>query len=227
MIPLCAAQAASLHVEERMVDQVAVRFYLPELGGVEKPRFITQRMLAFEARIQSLISRRKGAPEEGEVTDRSIQIALEVHLAEEIFSFLAEDILTREPALLKPMLQYVRTIFYEQVGGIGPLLKMAEKEGLGESELGALIERRTRAFLYVNSAFTDLLHPSEEDLNTLYRVIFSSLDPPSFDDEVRRKLVHQFSQARFNQVALSFLQAAQFRLKLKWVRPTPTLSPPS
>ena len=38
----------------KTADRVAVRYFTPETGGSARPRFITERMLAFEASLEAM-----------------------------------------------------------------------------------------------------------------------------------------------------------------------------
>ena len=46
--------APSAHAQEVPLDRVVVRFIAPETGGMRSPRFIFERVLAFEARLEAL-----------------------------------------------------------------------------------------------------------------------------------------------------------------------------
>ena len=52
---LALATAADAETAPRAtIDRVAVRYYAPETGGSGHPRFVSERMLAFEARLDAL-----------------------------------------------------------------------------------------------------------------------------------------------------------------------------
>ena len=65
------------------VDRVAVRFTAPELGGPRSPRFVFERVLAFEACVAAL-----EAGERGAFRERHVSSALERHVAETLLSSL-------------------------------------------------------------------------------------------------------------------------------------------
>ncbi len=46
--------AGSLGAEPVLVDRAVVRFEAPETGGARRPRFVFERELAFEARLEAL-----------------------------------------------------------------------------------------------------------------------------------------------------------------------------
>jgi hypothetical protein len=73
-----------------LLDRVAVRFVSRETGGADSPRFIFERQLAFEARIEALS---EGDVREGEPPFRArhVRAALERHVAETVLESLATD----------------------------------------------------------------------------------------------------------------------------------------
>ena len=78
---LLALPAAAMPI---LVEQVAVRFTAPELGGARSPRFVFQRVLAFEARLAALTS---GEHIEG-FRERHVTAALERHVSETLLTNL-------------------------------------------------------------------------------------------------------------------------------------------
>jgi len=89
-----------------VVDRVVLRFYAPETGSSSRPRFITERMLAFETRLEAAMDGASlvGGPPSGpgpETTsgtdppaspgiyqDRYVRAAMEHHIAEEMLASL-------------------------------------------------------------------------------------------------------------------------------------------
>lgn len=88
MIALCPALAAGAEgmPAHATIDRVAVRYYAPETGGSAHPRFVTERMLSFEARLDALAEQ---APETSAVEERFVRSALDCHVAEDMLSALA------------------------------------------------------------------------------------------------------------------------------------------
>ena len=73
-----------------VIDRAVVRFYAPETGGTAHPRFIDERTLAFETRLEALAegatSGSDGYPE------RLVRGALEHHVTEELLAGLAHKL---------------------------------------------------------------------------------------------------------------------------------------
>ena len=67
------------------IDRVAVRFYSPETGGSARPRFISERTLACEARFEALADDNSVA---AAYEERYLRAAMERHVAEEILATL-------------------------------------------------------------------------------------------------------------------------------------------
>ena len=51
----------SLGAEPVLVDRAVVRFEAPETGGARRPRFVFERELSFEARLEALADPDRGA----------------------------------------------------------------------------------------------------------------------------------------------------------------------
>src|SRR5260370_40508804 len=79
---LCAPSATAQTTPARaVVDRAVVRFYAPEVGGTAQPRFVSERTLAFEARLEAIADR------PGSVGDRydgrHVRAALDHHVTGE------------------------------------------------------------------------------------------------------------------------------------------------
>src|SRR6187401_3056269 len=83
---LCLAFAAS--AQPKALDRAVVRFYAPETGGVERPRFIYERRLAFEARIEALADQGRASFDAQPYRERHIGAALERHVSEVLLASL-------------------------------------------------------------------------------------------------------------------------------------------
>lgn len=145
------------------VDRVAVRFTAPELGGARSPRFVFERVLAFEARLAAL-----EAGERGGYRERHVSAALERHIAETLLAGLriepevSADEITRQAALARKRVE-------ERVGGAQALLAAARAEGVSERELLGLFRRQARASLYLDRMVAPMLEPSNAELGVLHR----------------------------------------------------------
>jgi hypothetical protein len=84
-VAVLTAEAAA---EPREVDRVVVRFSAPELGGERSPRFVSARMLAFEARLEAFADPdRTGTA----YRERHVTAALERHISETLLAGLRID----------------------------------------------------------------------------------------------------------------------------------------
>src|SRR5688572_27529698 len=111
------------------VEQVAVRFTAPELGGARSPRFVFQHVLAFEARLAALSS---GEPIAG-FRERHVTAALERHVSETLLANLriepepSAELVTRQAMSARRMLE-------DRVGGAEHVTRAARAEGISERE---------------------------------------------------------------------------------------------
>jgi hypothetical protein len=61
------------------VDRAVARFYAPETGGTAYPRFVFERILAFEARLAAMAEVSEGIG--NDYDERDVREALEHHVA--------------------------------------------------------------------------------------------------------------------------------------------------
>lgn len=104
-----------------VVDCVAVRFLSPETGGAVRPRFVLERILAFEARLEAMAQ--AGGIGDG-YQERDVRAALEHDIAEQMLASLAEKLIADSPADKRPGLdevprveQLVGSALAERLGG--------------------------------------------------------------------------------------------------------------
>ena len=100
--------------EPIVVDRALVRFTAPELGGVSAPRFIFERVLGFEARLEALADSERGAV--GAYRERHVFAAMERHIAETLLEGLRIDPEPSE-AELSRQTDVARAILAERAGG--------------------------------------------------------------------------------------------------------------
>src|SRR5688572_16782788 len=82
---VAAADASAASVR---LDRAVVRFVAPETGGARSPRFVYERSLAFEARIEALADPDRAPGETRPYRERHVRAALERHVAETLLSSL-------------------------------------------------------------------------------------------------------------------------------------------
>ncbi|HKQ69901.1 MAG TPA: hypothetical protein VJT73_11210 [Polyangiaceae bacterium] len=162
------------------VDRAVVRFDAPETGGVARPRFVFERELAFESRLESLSDPDRGE-RGGLYLDRHVRAALERHIAEELLSHLAMDP-DPTPAEIERRMVSARILLEHRVGGPGALADAAAEEGLGVDDVRAIVVREARASLYLDRMVAPMLEPSEAELREVHRSTNNPYRGQRFDD---------------------------------------------
>ena len=138
-----ALEPRSTLATARTIDRVVARFTAPETGGVASPRFIFERELAFEARLEALTDSGFAPSAATPYLDRHVRSALERHMAETLLQSL-EITPEPSPADLQTRMRSARLALVEQVGGESALRNLLSAEGLDQNELGPLLVRRAR-----------------------------------------------------------------------------------
>lgn len=207
-----AAPAAAVP-KPSTIDRVVVRYFTPETGGAAKPRFITERQLAFFSRIES---RTEGVDvPRGDYPSRFVRAALDRLVAEDMLA----DLQVRrgiEPEGLPRLADDARAELELRVGGASRLAQIMEEEGFDDAELRVALMRRVRAAHYVDRAIQPILRPSEEELRSAFRTSLHPLRTFRFED-VREEMVRWLVQERLRLVAAEFLQAARARVTIAFV----------
>jgi hypothetical protein len=198
------------------IDRAVVRFVALETGGVTAPRFIFERELAFEARIEALSD--AGFDEDpGEpYRERHVQSALERHLAETLLENLPID---PEPtsAELSRRVEAVKLGLYQRVGGAGPFSEAALAEGIGSSEILRLFRRQARASLYLDRMVAPMLRPSDAELRQVHRVAHTPFSGEPFT-AVREDLRRWYVALELEQALQAFYEGARSRLHVQILR---------
>jgi hypothetical protein len=193
-----------------VLDRVAVRFYAPETGGVEHPRFITARRLAFEARIEALAD--QGRSDGEAYRERYIGAALERHVSEVLLASLRID---PEPAeaVMARQVELARKLLTDRVGGEEALLEAQHAEGVSNAELSSLLRRQARASLYLDRMVAPMLRPSDAELEAIQRSAPAALQNESFA-RVRPLLLRWYVSKRLTSAMSSFFQEARSRVTI-------------
>lgn len=210
--PSASASATSPSPERHHVDGVAVRFYSPETGGPEHPLFITERTLAFEARLEALQEGYAGGNEKQLYAERHVRAALEHHVAEEMLSRLAYENPPPLPELAR-QIHDVGIALVTRIGGEGVLLSAASAEGIALVEVDAMLRRQAKAGIYIDRAINPILHPSEDQLREVFRTAAHPYRGMSFED-ARPNLERWFVAERLRVAKSAFLQTARTRVKI-------------
>ena len=209
------------HVAAAVVDRVVVRYYALETGSSLRPRFITERMLGFEARLEAAAEGEAAeGPElsaagEGSYPERYVRAALEHHIAEELLASL--QIQTGvEPALLPKLAKAAKEALLERVGGETQLRAAAESEGIDATEIDALLRRNARAAYYLDHEVSPILNPSEEQLREVFRTSAHPFKGKKFE-AVHDDLERWFVAERLRVAEAAYLQTSRNRVKIVMV----------
>lgn len=194
-------------------DRVAVRFVTPETGGNARPRFITERTLAFFARIEALVEQ---TPIEGdEYPERYVRAATDRLVAR---AMLASLLVQRgsEPPDLPRLAAEARVELAERIGGAPVLDAILKEEGIEEEELSTYLRDQVRAAWYVDKVITPILAVTEDSLRETYRAVLHPFRAFKFDD-ARVKLRQWLVVERMRAAELEFLQGARARIRVTTV----------
>ena len=201
-----------------VVDRVAVRFFCPETGGPEHPRFVLQRPLAYQARLEAMADSPQGIGEAAQ--DRDVRNALEHDIAEQVLASLAQKLIDDSPADKRPAQSDIDAILHlvegaqvERLGGRARIDAAAAAEGLDASEVDALLARGAFAAWYLDRTVAPLLHPSDEQLRDVYRTAGHPYRGQPFDT-IRDALSRWFVVDRLRVAESAFLQASRSHMKI-------------
>lgn len=193
-----------------VVDRIAVRYMTPETGGNARPRFLTERQLAFFARIEASV---EGAPIEGdEYPERYVRAATDRLVAR---AMLASLLVQRgsEPPDLPRLAAEARNELAERFGGAAMLDAALQDEGLDDDELASFLRDQVRATYYVDRVITPIIAVTEDSLREAYRSVLHPFRKEKFD-EARPKLKQWLVVERLRVAELEFLQGARARIRI-------------
>jgi hypothetical protein len=212
--------AASLRAEESgvpvastdraVLDRVAVRFYAPETGGNARPRFITERVLSFEARLLAMSE--QGASARSAPEERHLHQAIDRHVAEELLSSLGIEGGKETPDLSR-LADDARAELEARIGGEGPLRDAALAERIDPEEVQAIFLRHARAAFYLDHHVTPLLYPDDRQLREVFRTAAHPFRNKHFE-EARKDLARWLVAERLKGAESAFLQTARTRVKI-------------
>src|SRR5688500_3147236 len=115
LLAVALSWSAGARAQPVTLDRAVVRFYAPETGGVERPRFIYERRLAFEARIEALSDRDRGADGQP-YRERHVSAALERHISEVLLASLRIEPEPSEAVVVRQV-ELARKLLIDRVGG--------------------------------------------------------------------------------------------------------------
>jgi len=201
-----------------VIDRAVVRFFAPETGGAEQPRFVTERVLAFQARLEAMADRPDGLGEHYD--ERNVRIALDHAISEEMLAALAQKLIRGSPLSRRPsdadlvrLTEDLSAGFYERLGGRDRVEQAAAAEQLDASDESKLLERQTLAAFYVDRALTPVLETSDDQLRDVFRTAAHPYRGRPFA-EVREPLRRWFVIERLRAAENAFMQGARARLTI-------------
>jgi len=202
--------AGSLAAEPVTVDRAVVRFEAPETGGTRHPRFVFERELSFEARLEALADPDRAALGDAPYRDRHVTAALDRHIAETILGTLRIE---PEPTRveIERQSQLARRLLTDRAGGSAALDAALDAEGLSEREFGRLLLQKARASLYLDRMVTPMLEPSEAELRILHKSTSNPFRDAPFDT-IRPALLRWYISRRLNAALASFFENARSRI---------------
>jgi len=201
-----------------VIERTAARFYSPETGGAQYPRFIFERTLAFEARLAAMATAPEGIGDS--YSERDVREALDTHVAEEILSSLADKLIADSPPEKRPTIgelaivtSHVGGAFAERLGGRARIDAAATAERIGTSEVEAIVRREAMAAWYIDRAVSPILRSSEEQLRVVFRSSAHPYRGQPFE-QVRGALERWFIAERLRATESAFFQAARSRVRI-------------
>lgn len=196
-----------------LLDRAAVRFTAPEGAGRERPYFIYERELAFEARLMALsdASHRARVP----YRRHHLQAAMERHIAETLLAANAMEP-APTPVVIEKQMAEAKTMLLAEVGGERALIEAARAEGLDSLELRRLYRRRALASLYLDRMVTPMLAPSLLSLRRAHRRGEGPLADRPFAEAEAPLRRWYIAQSLRNAVA-TYYQNARARLTVRFL----------
>jgi hypothetical protein len=197
------------------VDRAVVSFVTRDTGGIVAPRFVFERQLAFEARLEALA---EGEVREGDppYRTRHLRAALDRHIAETVLESLEIKPRAAEPEI-RARIEQARLALVERVGGTVPLREAAEAEGMGDWELGRLLRRQAIASLYLDRMVAPMLDPSDAELRQVLLTQRTPFAGKSFTDTAAA-LRRWYVGTRLQAALASFYDGLRSRLSLTVLR---------
>jgi hypothetical protein len=206
------ASPESTSPEPVVLDRAVVRFTAPETGGAASPRFIFERELAFEARLEALADDAFTSTMELPYLDLHVRAALERHIAETILETL-EVTPKPTPRDIQQRVNGAQAALAQRVGGPERLEAAARAEGLGQTEVFRILQRQARASLYLDRMVAPMLRPSEAELRALHQFGRTPFTRQPFED-IAVPLRRWYVSRRLGAALVDYYEGARARLRL-------------
>lgn len=212
--PVAADSSGSQAISSgpQAIDRVVVRFVAPETGGTESPRYILERELAFEARLEALADDGFVPTADVPYIDVHVRAALERHIAETILETLE---VTPQPtqADIQRRVNGAQAALAQRVGSLERLEAAARAEGLAPTEVFRILQRQARASLYLDRMVAPMLRPSEAELRGLHQSGRTPFTRQQFED-IAVPLRRWYVSRRLSAALLDYYEGARSRLRI-------------
>ncbi|MGO9838337.1 MAG: hypothetical protein ACLP1X_29505 [Polyangiaceae bacterium] len=200
------------------VERTVARFSAAEIGGAAHPRFIEERMLAFEARLEVMAEKAEGTGDAYQ--ERHVRDALERHVGEELLANLANKLIMESPPSKRPteaeltrIEQDLGAAELDRLGGRERVEAAAAVEQLDPSVVDALLRRQAMSAWYLDRAVTPILQPSDEQLREVFRSSAHPFRGQPFEQS-RTALRRWFVAERLHAAESAFFQAARAHVRI-------------
>ena len=195
----------------RLVDRAIVAFIASETGGARSPRFIFERVLAFEARLEALSEPRRSLTDRRRpYLEHHVRAAMERHIAETLLASLNMDP-EPSPEDLARQTQTAERILLARIGGAAGLERAASAEGIDRREIFDMLRRRARASLYLHRHVAPMLAPSEAELKRVHAQAPGALGRQPYE-RVREALRRWYIGRRLASAVAAYYQSARSRI---------------
>jgi len=194
-----------------LIDRAVVRFSAPETGGVRSPRFVFERVLAFEARLEALADPDRQQGSEA-FRERHVRAALERHVAETLLASLRIEPEPKPEELVR-LTEAARLILVQRVGSALALNQAARAEGIDDRELLSILRRQARASLYLDRMVSPMLSPSDAELRNVHKSAPPLLRDQRFE-QIAPLLRRWYVSRRLTTALASFYQNARSRVEI-------------
>jgi hypothetical protein len=199
-----------------VVDRAVVRFVAPETGGMRFPRFVFERVLAFEARLEALADPDR-QPGGESYRERHVRSALERHVAETLLASLRIEPEPRPEELVR-LTEAARLILVQRVGSALALNQAARAEGIDDRELLSILRRQARASLYLDRMVSPMLRPSDAELRNVHKSAPAPLRDQRFE-QIAPLLRRWYISRRLAAALATFYQNARSRVEITILSP--------
>jgi hypothetical protein len=200
-----------------LLDRVVVRFTSPETGGIDAPRFVLERELAFAARLEALADPTFQPGADEPFRPAHLRSALERLIAETILEALEVSPQPTERDI-QARVNAAQAALAQRVGGAVALTEAARGEGLGPLEIFRLLQRQARASLYLDRMVAPMLRPSDAELRALHRSGRTPFSKQPYE-EVQVALGRWYVSKRLGEAVFAYYEGARTRLNIQFVDP--------